>query len=345
MQSESTNVCSRPTEAVAASQYGRECSGEAMSFAVDSLANGPERYSLSWPGHLAGQRLEFITLASGVSMCLGDVDLKQPFTARFNIDASNYFFLSFMLSGHTDFYYDGQQPLTESRQQPCCRYVELHEGNGNMHYGAHEPSKMVGLGFDSKTIHGILGDDAALLPGFGKNSRTGSRTHYKRIDPISIGMRMAAHRAFTCLATAPLRHLFLESMCLELMSLYCLKLEHQRRGHSPRSDIATPADREKVHMARDILHDELATAPTIASLSRRVGTNESKLKSLFKAEFGNTIFGYVHDLRMRRARDLIEGGMSVCEAATTLGYVNFSHFSAIFRKYHGVLPGTLKHQR
>jgi AraC-like DNA-binding protein len=160
---------------------------------------------------------------------------------------------------------------------------------------------------------------------------------------LSPSMRMALLQVFNFPLDGPNSLLFLESKALELINLHVLGLAMQSHRPPPNgSGYIAPNDREKLHAARDILTRELAEPPTISALSRRVGLNECKLKQIFKVHFKTTIFGFVQNERMRLAKTLLEEGMSVSQAASALGYVNFSHFSSAFRKHYGDIPSHFK---
>jgi AraC-like DNA-binding protein len=74
-------------------------------------------------------------------------------------------------------------------------------------------------------------------------------------------------------------------------------------------------------------------------LARIVGINDCKLKAGFRQVFGTTVFGYLHDCRMERSRQLLEAGeMSVTEAARAVGFVSRGHFAAAFKRRFGVNP-------
>ena len=65
----------------------------------------------------------------------------------------------------------------------------------------------------------------------------------------------------------------------------------------------------------------------------------SKLKRLFKQIFGNSIFNYYQDFRMKEAARLLkEEKLSVSEVGYQLGFTNLSHFSRIFKKHIGMNP-------
>lgn len=67
------------------------------------------------------------------------------------------------------------------------------------------------------------------------------------------------------------------------------------------------------------------------------------LRRLFKAQFGASPKQYLTDLRMSRARELLELGLSVKQTAEAVGLPDPYHFSRIFHKKQGVSPS--QHQR
>ncbi|QHC67357.1 helix-turn-helix domain-containing protein [Rathayibacter sp. VKM Ac-2759] len=75
--------------------------------------------------------------------------------------------------------------------------------------------------------------------------------------------------------------------------------------------------------------DQLAS---VGAMSRTVLTER------FRAAFGRTPAGYVTEVRMRRAKELLEAGRSVSEASRALGYSSDDGFSRAFRRHVGVVP-------
>jgi len=96
----------------------------------------------------------------------------------------------------------------------------------------------------------------------------------------------------------------------------------------------------------EVLVARLSDPPSLMELARLVGINDCKLKAGFRQVFGTTVFGYLHNCRMERSRQLLEAGeMSVAQAAQTVGFVNRSHFAIAFRKKFGVNPSTYRRTR
>ncbi|MGN7719122.1 helix-turn-helix domain-containing protein [Chitinophaga sp. 22620] len=104
------------------------------------------------------------------------------------------------------------------------------------------------------------------------------------------------------------------------------------------------ADAERLQAVKDYLRTEyLCPELSLDLLCRRFGLNEFKLKRGFKQLFGSTVFGFVQELKMKTARQmLVEKRMNVNEVADHLGYSSPNHFSAAFKKMYGYPPAKLK---
>ena len=95
----------------------------------------------------------------------------------------------------------------------------------------------------------------------------------------------------------------------------------------------------RVDDAINILCQEFVDPPSISSLARRVGINECYLKKGFREKTGETIGGFIRNLRMKKARELLESGKdSVLDTAIFVGYSNPGHFSMAFKKMYGYSP-------
>jgi AraC-like DNA-binding protein len=83
--------------------------------------------------------------------------------------------------------------------------------------------------------------------------------------------------------------------------------------------------------------------PSQKQLAREFALSESTLKRHFKAIYGKTMYEYYLEKKMELAKCLLqEKRISVSETAYRLGYEKVSAFIIIFKKYHKVLPGSLK---
>ncbi|MBS1663497.1 MAG: helix-turn-helix domain-containing protein [Bacteroidetes bacterium] len=83
--------------------------------------------------------------------------------------------------------------------------------------------------------------------------------------------------------------------------------------------------------------------PSQKQLAREFALSESTLKRHFKAVYGKTMYDYYLEKKMELAKWLLqERKTSVSETAYKLGYEKVSAFISMFKKYHHILPGSLK---
>jgi AraC-like DNA-binding protein len=103
--------------------------------------------------------------------------------------------------------------------------------------------------------------------------------------------------------------------------------------------LAHEAEREKIFSARSLIEQTIDQPLTIKELSRKVAMNECYLKKGFKTLTGKTINEYQQELRITRAKVLLQQqGQTVSQVASALGYSSISHFSTAFKKATGLKP-------
>jgi len=132
--------------------------------------------------------------------------------------------------------------------------------------------------------------------------------------------------------TPYIKRLLLEAGIVDLL----IKLYQPEETTS--QPIFNDADKTRLLEARNIVEQNLKHPCSLIELSRKTGLNDFKLKKGFKALFGNTVFGYLAELRMTLAYKLLKDGRTVSEVAETVGYKNAHHFTAAFKKHFDMLP-------
>ncbi len=98
-------------------------------------------------------------------------------------------------------------------------------------------------------------------------------------------------------------------------------------------------DIEILYRVRDQILEHLETPPAISELVVTFGMSATKLKRLFRQIFGNSIFSYYQEFRIRKAANLLQKKKySVSEVGYAMGFTNLSHFSKVFKAHIGVNP-------
>lgn len=80
----------------------------------------------------------------------------------------------------------------------------------------------------------------------------------------------------------------------------------------------------------------------LGELADRSGMSTAYLSVLFKSEVGTSYVKYLTDLRMKKAKKLLQDGYKVHEVSELIGYNNYRYFCDIFKKHEGMTPNEYK---
>jgi AraC-like DNA-binding protein len=98
-------------------------------------------------------------------------------------------------------------------------------------------------------------------------------------------------------------------------------------------------DIQILYKVKEQMLEHPETPPVIKELAVFANMSPSKLKRLFKQIFGNSIFSYYQEFRMKEAARLLkEEKLSVSDVGYALGFTNLSHFSRVFKEHTGLNP-------
>lgn len=85
---------------------------------------------------------------------------------------------------------------------------------------------------------------------------------------------------------------------------------------------------------------------TLASLAERVHLSEEYFSRLFKKEIGKNFTEYLTEIRMIRAKQLLQSSsFNINEIGEMVGIQNPSYFSSQFKRYYGISPKTARENR
>ncbi|MCF3108228.1 AraC family transcriptional regulator [Niabella sp. CC-SYL272] len=152
--------------------------------------------------------------------------------------------------------------------------------------------------------------------------------------PVSNKMQLLLDSILNCAETGTMRRLLLQSRMLELLALeieqFC----------TPLSSAAIPwEEQERLQQLKAYIGIHYLSDLSLHQLSRVSLLNEFKLKKGFKQLFGETLFTYIHRLRMEHAALLLRDTKStIDEIALVVGYAYAHHFSTAFKKHFKISP-------
>ncbi|MDF2923625.1 MAG: helix-turn-helix protein [Paenibacillaceae bacterium] len=287
------------------------------------------------PGHLGEGYVKQIKLPNGMELGLCRMTLHQPLVMDVGIRYP-HMELAFSTQGSGTWCERGRNQ-ERSLASGTGSLIYMNDAVFHAEQFANEPIDHMELRIDFARFRHLLGE----LPW-----RLEDRFYCKQ-SSISPAVHHILEEIKSCPYGGSIKRLFLEGKSLELLALLLDDAEAGGEAAACAAFSWRKEDIRSLHLARDILSRSWREPPGLLQLARKVGLNDFKLKRGFKELFGTTVFGYVRQLRMQQARELLEqGGANVTEAAYLVGYSNISHFSALFRKTFGCHPREyVKHWR
>lgn len=279
---------------------------------------------------------------------------------------------------HADDAADAQDFVATGQIEQGLRIIVLLEGAVNLRYGASRVQLSSAMADRARVGHGGHAPRAMLVSiaetdRFERHARRG--TYARRLsvgvgahwlDQVMAGQPERAVEDFTrchlamrhwqpshrivALAeqivrapalSAPFLHLYLESRVLELVSegLSQLGQDAGSAGHAAQAARLLPHEHRRVRALHDFLQTERACEMSLDGLARQAGVNPNTLQKHFRAVYGTTIFDFLREQRLQRARVALErDGQPVAQAALLAGYTSAANFATAYRKRFGMQP-------
>lgn len=89
----------------------------------------------------------------------------------------------------------------------------------------------------------------------------------------------------------------------------------------------------------------MAEPPGLERLAAELGTSPFALLRAFRDAYGMPPHTWLTDARVRRARRLLDAGVTPAEAAVTVGFTDQPHLNRHFTRMVGVPPGAYQRER
>lgn len=276
---------------------------------------------------------------SGISIVFGDMIMKDDRLRIKSFDEPELVELHFALKGGGIM----ENYLTNKRidfkaNQHNILYSPDFDGIAEFnHIG---PYRFFEVHFERKKFVDLTSDSSTLLKKFAENVMYNRPVELSDEHlPISLTMHACINDIMNCQFKGGLKLLYLQSKCIELLAMQAQAFElasHQQDRSLPK----TKYDKERIYYAREYLLAHASKPPSLSELAKVAGINEFKLKQGFKATFDNTVFGYLSDYKLSKAKSLLtDTQMDIKNIADDLGYSSVPHFNKAFSKKFGHSPG------
>ena len=98
-----------------------------------------------------------------------------------------------------------------------------------------------------------------------------------------------------------------------------------------------------IQKIKNLIEKEYAKDISLNYVAENVNLTPAYVSYIFKKETGQTLVKYVTDIKMMKARKMLEEGtLKIVQVAKTCGYENQSYFNRLFKNYYGVTPKQLR---
>ena len=277
-----------------------------------------------YPTKLGKGSTRFIQLREGLELIIGNYQLHDSITLKLSEcehPIEYDFQLSGVKAGNYGFCGSGLAPSMEWKQSLL------------------QPITSVNVHVEPELFCQWFGDMGELPPNLKPLIRRSDQKYYEREGKTTSAMQIALQQILSCPYQKSIKRAYLESKVWELMALQVDQFLLSQNIDTTTKTLSSD-DIERIHYASKLLLSHLDRPPSLMELARMVGINDNKLKVGFRQVFSTTVFGYLHDCRMERARQMLaDGRLNVTQAAKAVGFANRGYFAASFRRKFGINPG------
>ncbi|MEU8750630.1 AraC family transcriptional regulator [Streptomyces chartreusis] len=129
-----------------------------------------------------------------------------------------------------------------------------------------------------------------------------------------------------------------------LLRVAVTRLLRLNGGAMPQREVRTAGALVAVR-AREVLEGRMAEPPSLEQLAADLDTSPFALLRAFRDVYGMPPHTWLTDARVRRARRLLDAGVSPAEAALVVGFTDQPHLNRHFARIIGVPPGAYQRER
>jgi AraC-like DNA-binding protein len=280
-------------------------------------------------------QLEFLPLLDGLELLtVHNAQILQDLSV-YTVGNTPALGFNVALSGYYGVQLSGASSLLQQPQTVLCGYHP--ELNDTFYCPKQSHLQVVAFGITCSTLNQLAAGQSLPKALYPLLDNPETAVVMLPMIPLKPQLLTIVRQLFTCPYTAAIKQFYLQGKALELFALY-LTLFDERKSLPKRSRLK-PRDVNLIHEAKDYLLAAMQNPPSLIELARVVGTNQDKLKRGFREVFGTTVFGYLREVRLDEAYQLLlNNDLTVKAVATQVGYADSKHFAKVFKAKFGDSP-------
>jgi AraC-like DNA-binding protein len=146
-----------------------------------------------------------------------------------------------------------------------------------------------------------------------------------------------AYNILNCQYEKDLRRFFFNSRVRDHFFKYLVQLTQ----YDPTGDQPSKTEVAAIFQAEQLINNDITKHTHIYELSKKVLLNEFRFKIVFKKILGMGPYEYLVRQRMKKAKELLENGLTVKEVALQTGY-RPTDFTSAFINFYGFAPSSVR---
>lgn len=305
-----------------------------------NVSKNENELSFSWPENMGKGSLNMVRLQHGLLLGILNFTLNEEIFVPYRYHNSTMVFGSCIL-GTISYSVKNKEEDIELNHESGRSFISfIPEHHGIARIQTDFPIVMVGVYADSVLLDNLLDDqENCFLQSVKRIILKEKHKYWCQSSATSAAIKAVVHRILECPYQGLLRHLYLESKSLELIAVALAEADQTHIPLKKGYDAMRSNDLKRVRRARELVERDLQNPPKLLDLARAVGMPHPRLNCCFREEYGTTVFGYLREIRLNKAKILLdEGRMNVGEVAYEVGYSSLSHFAKAFKSQFGKVP-------
>ncbi|HRP03059.1 MAG TPA: AraC family transcriptional regulator [Candidatus Kapabacteria bacterium] len=288
-----------------------------------------------------GFKLE-LNLDDGLKLVVNEYKPKRNLTIDFKVSEAPFEF-AYCLSGrmNVEFHSDNGQIDFLEISQGTAALFHLPNTYGILKVFSNELLKVISLHCSYDYLNKFLDDSDSFIKSYLNNNSMQSPVFIEMTKGNS-NIKSVANNIIDCDFVGKTKDMFLKAKSNELM-IYII--EQIKLNYLSENEEFTKYNIESANKIESLLNSNLIDPPSLLELADMASMTHTKLNRLFKKLYGNTVFGYLRELRLNQAKKLLdEGQLNITQIAYETGWSNPSHFSREFKEWYGLSPKTYTKQ-
>jgi AraC-like DNA-binding protein len=212
---------------------------------------------------------------------------------------------------------------------------------GPQHYPSSKPLQALYIHFSYPSFKELVGESLQDLPNELYHALANNEGSYRYATPMSKELLTLSYSLFDNPFKGKSGEFYTEAKVIELLAHQVdVLLKANDEQVTPISSLNNK-EIEKIDFCYRELQEDLSQPPSVIELAKRSGLSVYRLKNGLRQRYGHSVSGLLTELRMLKARELLEKGKhNVSEVATEVGYSSLGTFSNAFSEKFGRRPST-----